>query len=567
MRADPCGVIEPAAVTSAAALLDPLLPPQRRAALADAVTRAQQGHARVLVLGEAKRGKSTLVNALFEAPLLPTGALPLTSVATVVAVGPKRRAEVRYQDGRSAEITLVEVAELVSEKGNPGNQRGVDRVLVTAPCRWLPPGTEVVDTPGTGSVHAANTDEAQRALATLDVAVLVVAADPPVSAAELELLAEAMATASRAAVVVNKADLLALEALAEVVEFTSRVVGDRLGSTVPVFPLSALAERRRGEGFETFATWLQDELRSHGSTDALASTARALRREASQLRDAVAVEEELLRRRGEHGQATLAALAEILDRAGDRARAAVDHVHGEARRLRRHLDEAHHQAATQALAASAQLLGECAQRSDLSPEQLAELVRSTVVEATRVQAQRWYAETAAELAAGMRQATHRALESLRTELAQARRAAGELLCMQLSEVAELPSPEAMRPPSFEASVHPGWEELVSAAVKRHLPARIRHRQVVRELDGWRVMAVPQPFGRARSALQDSLRESARAAERSIEATRAEYVSALQQGLAAVREERDRSDSAIASALDNLAQRSADLDKILTLLRC
>jgi GTPase Era involved in 16S rRNA processing len=567
MRADPSEVIEPAAVTAAAALLDPLLPPQRRAALADAVTRAQQGHGRVLVLGEAKRGKSTLVNALFEAPLLPTGALPLTSVATVVAVGPKRRAEVRYRDGRGEGITLAALAELVSEKGNPGNQRGVDRVLLTAPCRWLPPGTEVVDTPGTGSVHAANTDEAQRALATLDVAVLVVAADPPVSAAELELLAEAMATASRAVVVVNKADVLAPEALAEVVEFTSRVLADRLGSPVPVFPLSALAERRRDEGFEIFATWLQDELRSHGSADALASTARALCREASQLRDAVAVEEELLRRRGEHGQATLAALAEILDRVGDRAGAAVDHVHGEAQRLRRHLDEAHHQATTQAMAASAQLLSECAQRSDLSPEQLAERVRSAVVEATRVQAQRWYAETAAELGAGMRHATHRALESLRAGLAQARRAAGELLCMQLSEVAELPRPEAMRPPCFEASVHPGWEELVSAAVKHWLPARIRHRQVVRELDGWRGMAVPQPFGRARSALQDSLRESARAAERCIEATRAEYVSALQQGLAAVREERDRSDSAIASALDDLAQRSSALDKVLTLLRC
>lgn len=73
-------MIEPAAVTAAAALLDPLLPTQRRSALADAVARAQQGHARVLVLGEAKRGKSTLVNALFSAPLLPTGALPLTSV-------------------------------------------------------------------------------------------------------------------------------------------------------------------------------------------------------------------------------------------------------------------------------------------------------------------------------------------------------------------------------------------------------------------------------------------------------------------------------------------------------
>lgn len=54
----------------------------------------------------------------------------------------------------------------------------------------------------------------------------MVAADPPVSAVELELLADAMATASRAAVVVNKADLLSDDQLAEVVEFTARVVAD-----------------------------------------------------------------------------------------------------------------------------------------------------------------------------------------------------------------------------------------------------------------------------------------------------------------------------------------------------
>jgi len=97
--------MEPAAVTAAAALLDPLLPVERRAALADAVARAQRGHARVLVLGEAKRGKSTLVNALFRAPLLPTGALPLTSVVTVVVVGSAVRAQVRYRDGRSEDTS------------------------------------------------------------------------------------------------------------------------------------------------------------------------------------------------------------------------------------------------------------------------------------------------------------------------------------------------------------------------------------------------------------------------------------------------------------------------------
>jgi Dynamin family len=483
---------EPAVVSAAAALLDPLLPAQRRAALADAVARVQRGHARVLVLGEAKRGKSTLVNALFGMPLLPTGVLPLTSAATVVAVGPTLAAEIRYRDGRSENVALEAVAELVSEWGNPGNDRGVDRMLITAPCRLLPPGTEVVDTPGTGSVHAANTGEAQCALSTLDVAVLVVAADPPVSAAELELLVEAMATASRAAVVVNKADVLGDDALAEVVEFTARVVAERMGGAVPVFPLSALAQRRRSDGFDVFAAWLQGELTVHGPSDALASTARALRREASVLRDAADVEEELLRRRGEHGQATLGALAEIVDRAGDRARAARDHLTGEAARLRRALDDAHDDAVAGALVASGRLLAELSARDELSAEELSGALRSAVVQATRIRAQDWYATSAAMLGTGMRHATGRALESLRAELAEARRAAGALLRVELSEVAELPGPEAPQPLSFEASVHPGWEELVSAALKRRLPARIRRRQVMRELDDWRRMAVPRP---------------------------------------------------------------------------
>src|SRR5215470_5500710 len=42
---------------------------------------------RVLFAGEAKRGKSTLVNALLGMPRLPTGVLPLTALATTVPYG------------------------------------------------------------------------------------------------------------------------------------------------------------------------------------------------------------------------------------------------------------------------------------------------------------------------------------------------------------------------------------------------------------------------------------------------------------------------------------------------
>jgi len=43
---------------------------------------------RVLVAGEAKRGKSTLINALLGQEVLPTGVVPLTAIPTTVAHGP-----------------------------------------------------------------------------------------------------------------------------------------------------------------------------------------------------------------------------------------------------------------------------------------------------------------------------------------------------------------------------------------------------------------------------------------------------------------------------------------------
>lgn len=555
---------ELAAVTAAAQLLEPLLPVERRGVISEAVARARQGRPRVLVLGEAKRGKSTLVNALFGAALLPTGALPLTSVATVVAVGTVPDWQVRYLDGHSETVDASEVAGLVSERGNPSNERHVDRVLITAPCLVLPEGTEVVDTPGTGSVHTANTDEAQRARVTLDLAVLVVSADPPVAAAELDLLTDAMAVASRAAVVINKADLLSATELADVVDFTAQVVGTRLGRAVPVFALSALASRRRDGGFEVFTDWLRTQLHSHGANDAVASTSRAMRREADHLRDTTMVQLRLLHREDAHADATMTELNAILDRADERVQSALDQIRGEATRLRRHLDQTHENAVTDALEASAHLLTTADTRSpELSPEAWVEHLRGDVAEEIRTRARDWYQRTGAELETGMQRVLHRAQGSLATELSQARQAVGDLLRIELSVTAELAVPEPPRPPSFDTSVHPGWEELVSAVLKRYLPARLRRRRALREVQRWRELAVPRPFGRARSTLQNSLREMTNAAQQLLERMRVEQTTALRNGLDAVRDAHNEPEHI--RVLEQATRRRAVLDEIITML--
>ncbi len=171
--------------------------------------RLAERRLRVLVAGEAKRGKSTLVNALLGRPLLPMGVTPLTAVVTTVRYGKDESATAVFRTGRTESFPLTKLDDLVTERSNPGNRRGLASVTVVVDAPVLARGVELVDTPGTGSVYAHNTAEAEAALETMDAAVLVLTADPPVSASERELMARVAKLSVTMFVVLNKADYLA----------------------------------------------------------------------------------------------------------------------------------------------------------------------------------------------------------------------------------------------------------------------------------------------------------------------------------------------------------------------
>jgi hypothetical protein len=109
-----------------------------REQLAALLDRLEASRLRVLVAGEAKRGKSTLINALLGRDVLPSGVTPLTAVATTVRYGDDPRAEVFFLDGHQEKQPLTALTELVTEKGNPGNRRGI--AGVTVPARRGHPG-------------------------------------------------------------------------------------------------------------------------------------------------------------------------------------------------------------------------------------------------------------------------------------------------------------------------------------------------------------------------------------------------------------------------------------------
>ncbi len=223
-----------------------------------------RGELNLLVLGQFKRGKSSLVNALLGDDVMPTGALPLTGVTTTIRYGDEGRIEVSL--GSSPQKRLIAVDELpnyVTEKCNPANRLGVERVEILWPSERIR-GFALFDTPGIGSTYAHNTAAAHAALPRADVAVLVVGPEPPIGAEELQYARDVISSSERLFVVLNKSDI-AGEALPEILSFTRDALRNVLGpdNEVDVVPLSVTRAReaqrdgRRDSAFESFVESLR----------------------------------------------------------------------------------------------------------------------------------------------------------------------------------------------------------------------------------------------------------------------------------------------------------------------
>ncbi len=207
--------------------------------------RVHEGRFFVACVGQFKRGKSSLVNALVGAPVLPTGVAPVTSVVTVVRYGDTPEARIALAD-RDIAVATSDLAQYVSENGNPGNVKNVRAVEVLVPGELLRSGMCIVDTPGIGSVIGANTAATSAFVPKIDAALVVLGADPPISGEELALVAQIAAEVDTLLFVLNKADRFTDAERGEARAFCERVLRERVGR-VPgtVFEVSA-TERLSG---------------------------------------------------------------------------------------------------------------------------------------------------------------------------------------------------------------------------------------------------------------------------------------------------------------------------------
>ncbi len=209
---------------------------QRLAELSEKLTHEQFN---LVVMGQFKRGKSTFINALLGAPIVPTSIVPLTSIVTILRYGRQSRAVVNFLDDHRQEIPLEDIAQFVTEKQNPENKLGVREVEVYYPSDYLKDGLCIVDTPGVGSVFQHNTDVAYGYLPYADAGIFLVTPDPPMGESEHRFLQDVRNHVDKLFFVLNKADLVDETDLKESLAFTANLLNRDLERTVDVLPVSA----------------------------------------------------------------------------------------------------------------------------------------------------------------------------------------------------------------------------------------------------------------------------------------------------------------------------------------
>ena len=227
----------------------------RAAALAE---KLREDSITVSVIGQFKRGKSCLVNALLGCSLLPTGIVPVTSAAAKVSWG-KPECSVVFTNGVIKSVDPEQLGEYINEQKNPGNILGVDSVEMKAESEFLKGGITLVDTPGIGSFHKNNTDAAYAFIKESDAVIFMLSVDSPINEIEIDILRNTKEFAAKFFFAVNKIDTIGGEDRKAYIDYCRSLLKQLMNTEdVNLMPISA----KDGTGLDELRKVLSEDLKN-----------------------------------------------------------------------------------------------------------------------------------------------------------------------------------------------------------------------------------------------------------------------------------------------------------------
>lgn len=270
-------------------------------------TRILDPSVRVLVVGEYKKGKSSLVNGLIGVEVAPVDDDIATSVPTVLRYGEVARAILTREPPEpggspsTEEIAITDLASFVSELGNPGNIKRARVVEAWIPRKLLQGGLVLVDTPGVGGLGSAHTASTLSALPSADAVLFVSDASQELTAAEIEFVKVAQRSCPNLLGVLTKTDLY--PSWQRILELNVDHLR-RAGVSAPLIPVSSLlrheavtgesAEVNAESGYPALVTYLRSDVIGRAKDLAKRSVLDASVRAVDQLAQPLVTERQVL---------------------------------------------------------------------------------------------------------------------------------------------------------------------------------------------------------------------------------------------------------------------------------
>lgn len=145
------------------------------------------------VLGEFRRGKSTLINALLRTPVLPSDIVPTTASVNRITYDLQPRARVEYFDGATEDIHIDDLADYATQDGDKSDN--VREVTVWYPTVYCSNNVDIYDTPGLND-SPEMTQATMDVISRMDVAIFTLAANVNFSMSECEFIGEKLLTSN-----------------------------------------------------------------------------------------------------------------------------------------------------------------------------------------------------------------------------------------------------------------------------------------------------------------------------------------------------------------------------------
>jgi ribosome biogenesis GTPase A len=192
----------------------------------------------LVILGEFNHGKSTFVNALLGANVLPTGITPTTAAINHVVWADQPRAEAMLIDGKRVALAPEAINDWVTVAGSHSDE--VSYVEVGYPSEMLRENITLVDTPGVNDLNEARAEITYGYVPRADAVLFLLDAGQALKDSEREFLSSHVLEGSRERMifVLGKVDLLSEAERDAVMDYVRK----GLVALVPepaLFPVSA----------------------------------------------------------------------------------------------------------------------------------------------------------------------------------------------------------------------------------------------------------------------------------------------------------------------------------------